>query len=148
MLDWLFSNPLPIGAEAPDFSLVNDQGATVRLSDYQHRQNVVLVFYPKDDTSMCTKQLCEFRESWSLSTSKQTMVFGVNSDSQESHSAFRGKFQLPYPLLMDPGQRVAKLFSSHGLIVKRTVYLIGKSGKIRFAKRGAPKPAEVLATAE
>jgi len=148
MLDWLFSNPLPVGTDAPDFSLVNDQGATVSLSDFKHRRNVVLVFYPKDDTSMCTKQLCEFRESWSLSTDKETVVFGVNADSQESHTAFRGKFQLPYPLLMDPGQRVAKLFSANGLIIKRTVYLIGKSGKIRFARRGAPKPVEVLAAAE
>ncbi|MBY0504978.1 MAG: peroxiredoxin [Bryobacteraceae bacterium] len=148
MLDWLFSDPLPAGADAPDFSLVSDQGATVRLADFKGRQNVVLVFYPKDNTSLCTKQLCEFRESWALAKGKNTAVFGVNPGSVESHTAFRAKFQLPYPLLVDPGQQVAKLFSAHGLIVKRTVYLIGKSGKIRFSRRGVPKPAEVLGAAE
>lgn len=148
MLDWLFSDPLPVGTEAPDFTLVNDQGVAVRLSDYRKKQNVVLVFYPRDDTSLCTRQLCEFRESWSLATGKNTAVFGVNPGSAESHVAFRAKFHLPYPLLMDPGQRVAKLFASHGLIVKRTVYLIGKSGKIRFARRGVPPPSEVLESVE
>lgn len=148
MLDWLFSDPLQVGTEAPDFSLVNDQGTVERLSDYRHKQNVVLVFYPRDNTSLCTKQLCEFRESWSSAIGKETKVFGVNPGSAESHTAFRGKFQLPYPLLVDRGQLVAKLFASHGLIVKRTVYLIGKSGKIRFARRGVPSPSEVLATAE
>lgn len=148
MLHWLFSDPLPVGSEAPDFSLMNDQGLAVRLADYRNKQNVVLVFYPRDNTSLCTKQLCGFRESWALSTGRNTAVFGVNPGSVESHTAFRGKFHLPYPLLADPGQQVAKLFASHGLIVKRTVYLIGKSGKIRFAQRGVPPPFEVLATAE
>jgi len=148
MLEWLFSDPLPVGSDAPDFSLMTDQGEAMRLSDYRHRQNVVLVFYPRDDTALCTKQLCEFRESWSLSNQKDTTVFGVNPGSVESHQAFRGKFQLPYPLLADPGHEVAKLFAAKGLIVKRTVYLVGKSGKIRFARRGMPKPSEVLATAE
>ena len=148
MLDWLFSDPLRVGTEAPDFRLLNDQGTAVRLSDYRYKQNVVLVFYPRDNTSLCTKQLCAFRESWSVATAKDTAVFGVNPGSVESHMDFRAKFHLPYPLLMDPGQRVAKLFASHGLMVKRTVYLVGKSGKIRFARRGAPSPSEVLQTAE
>lgn len=148
MLDWLFSDPLPVGSDAPDFALETDQGGTVRLSDHRNRQNVVLVFYPKDDTSLCTKQLCDFRENWQRATGSDTAVYGVNPGSVASHTAFRRKFQLPYPLLVDPGQSVAKLFSANGIIVKRTVYLIGKSGKIRFARRGVPKPSEVLATAE
>lgn len=148
MLDWLFSDPLPVGSDAPDFCLVSDQGQAVRLSDYRDRQNVVLVFYPRNDTTLCTKQLCEFRESWDLSQHRDTAVFGVNPGSVESHQAFRDKFHLPYPLLADPGQQVAKLFSAKGLIVKRTVYLIGKSGKIRFASRGTPKPSQVLSAAE
>ena len=148
MFDWLFSDPLPVGTDAPDFTLVNDQGDPVRLADFRLRQNVVLVFYPKDDTSLCTRQLCDFRESWQLAHQKNAVVFGVNPGSAESHTAFRSKFHLPYPLLVDPSQSVAKLFSANGLIVKRTVYLIGKSGKIRFGRRGVPKPSEVLATAE
>lgn len=148
MLDWLFSDPLPVGSDAPDFSLMSDQGTRLRLSDYRGRQNVVLVFYPRDNTALCTRQLCDFRESWGVATAKATVVFGVNPGSEASHTAFRGKFHLPYPLLVDTGQEVAKLFACNGLIVKRTVYLIGKSGKIRFAKRGVPSPSEVLAAAE
>ena len=148
MLNWLFSDPLPVGADAPAFTLLSDEGVTVRLADYRYRQNVVLVFYPKDDTTICTRQLCEFREAWPLSTGKDTVVFGVNPGSMESHTSFRDKFKLPYPLLTDPGQKIAKLYGANGLIVKRTVYLIGKSGQIRFARRGVPPPEEVLATAE
>ena len=72
MLNWLFSDPLPVGADAPAFTLLSDEGVTVRLADYRDRQNVVLVFYPKDDTTICTRQLCEFREAWPLSTGKDT----------------------------------------------------------------------------
>jgi peroxiredoxin Q/BCP len=148
MFAWLFADPLPLGADAPDFTLRTDRGENVRLSDYRGRQNVVLVFYPRDNTTLCTKQLCDFRESWAAASAKDTVVIGVNPGSIESHAAFREKFQLPYPLLVDAGQEVAKLYVAKGLMVRRTVYLIGKSGKIRFARRGVPKPSEVLAAAE
>ncbi len=77
-----------------------------------------------------------------------TVVYGVNPGSAESHRAFREKHHLPYALLVDEGKRVAKLYNADGVIVKRTVYLIGKDGKIRFGQRGMPRPAEVLKFAE
>jgi len=143
MLSWLFSNPLDVGTAAPDFSLPDDAGGTVKLSSLRGKR-VVLVFYPGDDTPGCTKQLCQFRDDWSEARAKGVQVFGVNPQSAKSHVKFRKKFGFPFPLLVDTGQKVAALYHADGLIVKRTVYGIGVDGTIRFAKRGMPNPAEVL----
>ena len=144
MFSWLFSDPLPVGAPAPDFSLPDDTGQTVSLSTLRGHP-VVLVFYPGDDTPGCTRQLCEFRDQWDLARQRGASVFGVNPQSPASHVRFRQKFHFPFPLLIDRGQKVGALYRTNGLIVKRTVYLIGPDGTIRFARRGMPKPAEVLA---
>lgn len=109
---------------------------------------MVLVFYPGDDTGICTKQLCELRDRWSIIDSKDTVVLGVNPQTAKSHRDFVQKWQYPFPLLVDEGQKVAKVYKASGLIVKRTVYLIGKSGTVRFSKRGRPGPEEVLSAAE
>ena len=146
MLSWLFSDPLPVGTAAPDFSLSDDSGRTVRLSALRGR-NVVLVFYPGDDTTVCRKQLCEFRDRWPEVQSRNTEVFGVNPQAVSSHQAFRAKFHFPFPLLVDQGQKVAELYHANGLLVKRTVYLIDPEGIIRYARRGKPSPDEVLAAA-
>lgn len=148
ILSWLFSEPLAVGSQAPDFTLADEKGQPVTLSAFRGKKNVVLVFYPGDDTAVCTKQLCEFRDQWNLVAGKDTVVFGVNPQNAKSHQRFVEKWQYPFPLLVDEGQRAGKLYNASGLIVKRTVYLIGKSGTVRFAKRGKPKPQEVLAAAE
>jgi peroxiredoxin Q/BCP len=144
MLGWLFSDPLPVGSVAPDFTVPDDTGQIVSLSSLQGK-NVVLVFYPGDDTPGCTKQLCQMRDNWDRLKSKNVQVFGVNPQSASSHAGFRRKQKLPFPLLVDKGQRVAALYHANGLFVKRTVYLIGADGKIRLGRRGAPSPDEVLA---
>lgn len=147
MFSWLFSSPLPAGAPAPDFTLPDDQGRNVTLSQLRGK-SVVLVFYPGDDTPGCTKQLCQFRDDWAEARERGVEVFGVNPQSAPKHQKFRGKFHFPFALLVDKGQKVAELYHANGLIVKRTVYLIGPDGKIRFARRGMPKPSEVLAAAQ
>jgi peroxiredoxin Q/BCP len=147
MFSWLFSDPLPVGGDAPDFSLPDQDGEMVSLADLRGK-NVVLVFYPADETMVCTKQLCEFRDSWAAAQARETLVFGVNPAGAGKHSAFRSHHRFPFPLLVDSGQQVASRYHANGLIVKRTVYLIGKSGKIRYARRGKPDPNEVLAAAE
>jgi peroxiredoxin Q/BCP len=147
VFEWLFSSPLTAGTPAPDFSLPDQNGNTVSLSAL-HGHNVVLVFYPGDDTPGCTKQLCEFRDNWSGAQQKNTLVFGVNPQSAKSHTKFVDKYHLPFPLLVDQGQKVAAAYNANGLIVKRSVYLIDPSGIIRFARRGMPKPNEVLAAAK
>jgi len=147
MFSWLVSEPLAVGEEAPDFSLRDQDGNPVSLAALRGK-NVVLVFYPADETALCTKQLCEFRDNWGLAQQKDAKAFGVNPGSEQKHAKFRANHKFPFPLLADPGQRVGALYRTKGLIVKRTVYLIGKSGKIRYAKRGKPVPEEVLAAAE
>lgn len=146
MLSWLFSDPLPAGSEAPDFTLLDEHGNAVSLSALRGR-NVVLIWYPSDDTPVCRRQLCEFRDQQTEWTDRNIAVFGVNPQSAESHARFQAKFQFPFPLLVDRGQRVGRLYHTHGLVPKRTVYLIGPDGIIRYARRGKPDPAEVLAAA-
>ncbi|HEV3202446.1 MAG TPA: peroxiredoxin [Bryobacteraceae bacterium] len=144
MFSWLFSDPLKAGTPAPDFSLPDDSGRLVTLSALRDKR-VVLVFYPADDTPTCTRQLCQFRDDWSQARAAGVAVFGVNPGSARSHGKFREKFKFPFPLLIDEGQKVAQLYHANGLIVKRTVYLIGADGIILFSRRGMPSPSEVLA---
>jgi thioredoxin-dependent peroxiredoxin len=138
----LFSDPLPVGTPAPDFTLADESGNLVTLSALRGRE-VVLVFYPADDTPGWTKQLCQFRETW---TPNGALIYGINSQDAKKHSAFRKKYRFPFPLLIDKGQKVAKLYHADGvLVVKRTVYRIDPEGVIRFAQRGMPDPEIVLA---
>jgi len=146
MFGWLFSDPLPVGSKAPDFSLPDETGATVELASLRGK-NVVLVFYPGDDTPTCRKQLCEFRDRWDQAKMRNVVVYGVNPQGAGSHKDFRSKYGFPFPLLVDKGQRAGALYHTNGLIVKRTVYLIGPDGTILYARRGKPAPEEVLAAA-
>jgi peroxiredoxin Q/BCP len=149
--DWMFSllsQPLlEVGSTAPDFTARDQGGNEVSLSKLRGK-NVVLVFYPHDSTPVCTKQLCEFRDNAPLAASKDTLVYGVNYGSGKSHSSFRERHRLPFPLIVDEENRLARLYHARGLLwVLRTVYLIGKDGRIRYARRGKPSPPEVLAAA-
>jgi peroxiredoxin Q/BCP len=146
MFDWLFSDPLPVGSQAPDFTALDEHGGKVTLSRLRGH-NVVLIFYPGDDTSVCTRQLCEFRDRWSDAEKRNTLVFGVNPAGAQSHEKFRRKYTLPFPILVDAGKQVAGLYRCSGLIIRRTVYLIGPDGSIRYSVRGKPQVEEVLRTA-
>jgi len=143
MFERFFSHPLPVGSTAPEFSLPDDAGNQVRLSALRGK-NVVLVFYPGDSTPGCTRQLCQLRDSWESARARGVEVFGVNPQSAASHARFRSRHRFPFPLLVDAGRKVAALYNASGIIVKRTVYLIGPDGTIRFARRGMPAPEEVL----
>ncbi len=146
MWSWLFSDPLSVGSKAPDFSLPDETGAAVSLASLRGK-NVVLVFYPGDDTYTCTRQLCEFRDQWEQARESNVVVYGVNPQAAGNHRKFRVKYNFPFPLLVDKGQQMGKLYHTSGLIVKRTVYLIGPDGTILYARRGKPAPEEVLASA-
>lgn len=148
MLGFLFSDPLAVGGQAPEFVAQDQDGNRVALSALRGK-NVVLVFYPMDETPTCTAQLCELRDRWPDVQKRNTVVFGVNPGSAEKHRKFKAARQYPFPLLVDEGQKIAKLYASDGWFVpKRTVYLIGPDGRIRFAQRGKPSPADVLAAAQ
>jgi peroxiredoxin Q/BCP len=146
MLSFLFSSPLPVGTPAPDWTLRDQDGNPVALSSMRGK-NVVLVFYPRDETPTCRAQLCEFRDAWQQAKEKNTVVFGVNPQKASSHAKFRANHELPFPLLVDEGGKVCDAYHTRGLMTKRTVYLIGPDGVIRYANRGKPPVAEVLAAA-
>jgi len=136
--------PLPVGTPAPSFILPDEEG-NVFVLNQQRDRNVVLVFYPADDTPVCTAQLCEIRDRWEMLGSRNVTVVGINPGAAESHAKFRQKHGFPFRILVDHGQRVAKIYkASAPLIVRRTVYLIDQSGVIRFSRRGKPPVEEVL----
>lgn len=106
---------------------------------------MILIFYPRDETAVCRKQLCEFRYRNKLIAAADALVFGVNPQDAASHADFRNRQKLGFPLLVDKGGRTARLYNAgFGPLVRRTVYLIGKDGAIRFAERGKPEPEKVL----
>ena len=136
---------LSIGSDAPDFSLLSDKGDTVKLSDFRGKNAVVLIFYPGDQTPGCTKQLCAIRDDYSQFGKKGAMVFGVNPADKNSHRKFAERQNYQFPLLVDDGQKVATLYGVNGMMVKRTVFVVDKEGKIAYAKQGMPPNSEILA---
>jgi peroxiredoxin Q/BCP len=146
MLSLLFSNPLPVGTLAPDWMMRDQDGHAFKLSELRGK-NVVMVFYPRDETPTCRAQLCEFRDEWAHAQAANTVVFGVNPQNAESHAGFRNNNRLPFPLLVDEDGMVCRAYNTRGLIPKRTVYLIGPDGVIRYARRGKPPVKEVLSAA-
>lgn len=128
---------LQIGHKAPDFSLKNQYGEVVHLQSFIGQKNIVLYFYPKDETGGCTKEACSFRDSYQDFQDLGCEVIGVSSDSVESHSSFMAHHRLPFILLSDPGKSVAKLYNVNptlfGLISGRVTYVIDKNGVIVHA---------------
>ena len=106
---------LQIGDAAPDFSLPDQNGEAVSLSELRG-QRVVIYFYPKDDTPGCTKEACNFRDRWSAFEGQGIQVLGISKDGATSHSKFIGKYALPFSLLTDPEPcPVARAYESYGL---------------------------------
>lgn len=147
---------LKAGDKAPAFSLRSDTGESIALKDLKGKP-VVLYFYPKDDTSGCTVEACEFRDSWREVKKSGAVVLGLSPDSVDSHQKFRMKYSLPFPLLADQGHKVAEVYGAWGEKsmygrkyrgILRTTFLIGKDGRIaRVFEKVKPKghAAEVLA---
>jgi peroxiredoxin Q/BCP len=130
--------PLPAGIPAPDFELLDDANTLRKLSDFRGR-NVILYFYPADDTPGCTKEACNFRDDYSAYEKAGVLILGVSPDSVESHIKFKKKFQLPFPLLADEGHKVCDLYQVWGPKkfmgkeyegVLRTTFLIDPEGNI------------------
>ena len=136
---------LQIGNPAPDFELKNAQGEIFRLSELKGKKNIVLYFYPKDDTRGCTAEACSFRDQYEIFKEQGAEVVGVSSDDETSHQKFMAKYSLPFVLLSDPGGKVRKLYEvpkTLGLIPGRSTYVIDKEGIIRYAFNSQMKPLE------
>ena len=122
-----------VNEKAPDFCLQGDDGEEYCLSDHAG-QRVLLVFYPGDNTPVCTAQLCEYRDGIESFAGLGVSVVGISSDSLESHQKFRSKHDLPFVLLSDPDLEVAKLYGSKGTFgMKRAVFLVDEEGVVRYA---------------
>jgi peroxiredoxin Q/BCP len=106
------------GKKAPDFGLKDQQGKLVRLRDFRGKK-VVLFFYVRDDTPGCTKEACNFRDRLVRLKAKHVALLGISPDSLQSHNHFAGKYNLPFPLLVDEKAAVAKKFGVWG---KKTLY--------------------------
>jgi peroxiredoxin Q/BCP len=123
-----------VGDKAPDFTLPSQMGDNVTLSEYFGKKNVVLYFYPKDETRGCTREACEFRDRYDVFTGLGAEVLGVSSDTLESHKSFATHYGLPFLLLSDEKGEVRKLYgvpSSMGIIPGRVTYIIDKKGVVR-----------------
>ena len=127
------------GDAAPDFTSRDAEGNTVRLSDLRG-QNVVLYFYPKDDTPGCTKEACSFRDSADVYEREGVKVLGVSLDDEQSHQAFAQKYDLPFTLLADTDHSVSEAYGVYGeqqwagrkfMGVSRKTFLIDKEGRIK-----------------
>jgi peroxiredoxin Q/BCP len=126
------------GVIAPDFTVQDDTDRRVSLSDFRGKW-VVLFFYPKDDTSGCTIEACEFRDALPRFTAGDAVILGISPDDAKSHRKFKAKFELPYTLLVDEGHVVAERYgvwkekSMYGrtyMGVERTTFLIDRAGRI------------------
>jgi thioredoxin-dependent peroxiredoxin len=137
------------GDTAPDFDLVSDQGMRVKLSD-QRGKRVVLFFYPKDDTPGCTRQACGLRDNFADFESNNVVVFGVSPDDQTSHQAFRSKFSLPYPLLVDEDHRVAEAYGVWGEQQRnvRSHFVIDEQGRLADIQVGVTPEESVSRAVE
>lgn len=141
--------PISSGIPAPDFELLDDTNTPRKLSDYRGK-NVVLYFYPKDDTPGCTKEACNFRDDYSAYEKAGVVILGVSPDSVKSHVKFKQKFQLPFPLLADEDHKVCDLYGAWGPKkfmgkqyegVLRTTFLIDAEGRIKRVFENV-RPAE------
>ena len=129
---------LQTGMKAPEFELVNQQGDTVRLSDFLGKK-VVLYFYPKDNTPGCTKQACAFAAAYEGFRAKDVAVIGISKDSVASHLKFVQKYDLPFMLLSDPERKAIeeygvwqekKLYGKVSMGIVRMTYIIDEQGII------------------
>ena len=145
---------LEVGIKAPDFTLLNQNGDNISLSDYRG-QKVILYFYPKDNTPGCTKQACGFAENYPQLIDKGAVILGVSKDTVASHKKFEEKYQLPFVLISDPELVAIKaydvwqeknMYGKKVMGVVRTTYLINEEGYIEkvFGKVKAAENANQM----
>lgn len=129
---------LKVGDKAPEFSLIGDNGEKISLKDYKGKK-VVLYFYPKDMTSGCTQEACDFRDSIKKFEKKNTVVIGVSPDDTKSHNKFKDKYELPFTLLSDETKEMLNdygvwqeksMYGRKYMGVVRTTFIIDEKGKI------------------
>ncbi len=140
---------LEAGTKAPEFELMDNQGKVHKLSDYRG-QTIVVYFYPKDNTPGCTKEACSFRDSYADFRKAGVEVIGISPDSEQSHTKFIDKYELPFTLLSDPDHKVSEAYGVWGIKknygreyegIYRTTFIIGPEGNIKKVFKNV-KPSE------
>jgi peroxiredoxin Q/BCP len=148
--------PIEEGKAPPRFTLKDDKGEPISLQDFRGR-NVIVYFYPKDDTPGCTKEAQGFRDLWKEIQQRDAVVLGISPDGEASHRKFIEKYKLPFTLLSDPDRKVMKTYGAFGEkmmygrktvgVIRSTVW-VGPDGKVRkhWARvaKAADHPARVL----
>ncbi|HEY8944559.1 MAG TPA: peroxiredoxin [Polyangiaceae bacterium] len=128
------SSQVRVGSKAPDFTLPDANGNPVRLQDLLEKAPVVVYFYPKDETTGCTLQACEFRDRHALFSAAGATVVGISEDDAQSHRSFRDHHQLPFLLLSDAGGSVRRAYGvkkTLGLISGRVTFVIDRHGVVQ-----------------
>jgi peroxiredoxin Q/BCP len=129
---------LAVGTQAPEFTTTDQDGKTQRLSDFKGKK-VILYFYPKDNTSGCTKEACAFRDNFAKFRDLNVEILGVSIDTEKSHQAFAQKYDLPFTLLADTDKRLVEAYGAWGeksmygkkyMGTNRVTYVIDEAGKI------------------
>ncbi len=139
---------LPVGNPAPGFTLTAADGSRVSLAESARAGHAaILVFYPGDNTAVCTAQLCALRDSWGTVQAAGADVYGINPASKAKHLDFARRNRYPFPLLVDADEAVSAAYGCRALggLLKRTVYIIGSDGRIAWAQRGKPEISQILA---
>ncbi len=129
------ANKIEIGSRAPDFSLPDQHGKRVNLSDFLGKSNLVVYFYPKDESYGCTKEACSFRDNYEVFREAGAEVIGISADDIASHQAFSANHKLPFILLSDKDRTVAEKYGvgkSLGLLPGRVTFVIDKQGIVRM----------------
>lgn len=128
---------LQIGDTIPDFTLLDQQGKVFRSSEFIGKKKLVIYFYPKDESSVCTAEACAFRDSFTDFTDMGAEVIGINSGSVESHHKFSLKNRLPFRLLSDPENQLLKKFGIKPwlFLTGRETFIVGLDGKIAYKYR-------------
>jgi peroxiredoxin Q/BCP len=126
---------LQVGDQAPDFTATAQDGSSICLSDFVGKKAMVLFFYPKDHSPICTKEACSFRDSYERFVDAGAEVVGVSNDSSEEHQTFAGRHRLPFKLISDSDGSLRKAFGvpkAMGVLPGRTTYVIDKQGVVRL----------------
>jgi thioredoxin-dependent peroxiredoxin len=147
----VFFLTVQVDDKAPDFTLPSQMGDNVTLSEYFGKKNVVLYFYPKDETTGCTKEACAFRDSYDIFTGLGAEVLGVSGQSVESHKSFASHHSLPFLLLSDEDNKVRKLYgvpANLGIIPGRVTYIIDKKGVVRHVFNSQYQPQKHIEEAK
>lgn len=124
------------GDQLPVFELQDQDGELYKIQEIIGKKNLVIYFYPKDDTPGCTKEACKFRDDFEVFTDLNALVIGISGDTPDSHKKFQEKYQLPFTLLSDPDDKVRQLFgvkgSLGGLIPGRVTFVVDRNGMIQY----------------